>query len=87
VDRLADEVPAHLLTEWAAYWQLEPTGAEAADARWAMLLALTANQNRKKGGPRIKVDKFRLMKAPEESESEPRSMFQNLKTYLLGTKD
>jgi hypothetical protein len=87
VDALAAQVPSRLLTEWAAYWQLKPTGAEAQDARWAMLLALTANQNRKKGGPRIKVDKFRLMKAPEESESEPRSLFQNLKTYLMGTKD
>jgi hypothetical protein len=46
VDALLARLPSRLLTEWMAYYGLEPFGEERADLRSAIVASLVANANR-----------------------------------------
>lgn len=54
VRQLLSEIGSDELTEWIAYYQMEPWGEERADRRNADLMALTYNLHR---GPKAKAMK------------------------------
>lgn len=51
-------MPSSELTEWAAYYRLEPFGAERDNWHAALLCALFANAHRKKGAKAVAADAF-----------------------------
>lgn len=58
-DRMLEEMPARILSEWQTYASLEPFGEERADWRAAMLASTMANIHaRKKGKPPYKIEDF-----------------------------
>jgi hypothetical protein len=51
-------LPSSELTEWIAYYRLEPWGQERDNWHSAQVAAIIANVNRKKGTPALSVDEF-----------------------------
>ena len=49
VDGMMRAMPSRLLSEWMAYWAIEPFGEEREDYRAAMIVAATYNVWRKRG--------------------------------------
>jgi len=66
--------PAAELTEWLAYFDLEPPEEERADVRWAIWLAMYANAHRAQGDSEHKPDEFLEMlpwrRAPDVEPDE-----------------
>jgi hypothetical protein len=58
VAELLDRVSSAELTEWLAFDRVEPIGAWRTDYNMAMLCALFANANRKKGSKPFKTVDF-----------------------------
>ena len=55
---MMERINSRELTEWIAYWQIEPWGEERADYRSGMIASVIANVNRGKGGRRYKPQDF-----------------------------
>lgn len=55
-----DEIPAYLLSEWIAYYTIEPFGEERADIRAAItdITIAAAAPNRKRGAKLPKIEEF-----------------------------
>jgi hypothetical protein len=68
VDRMLDEIPSPLLTEWMAYDQLDPIGEERGDYLIAMLCSVIVNSNpyRGKDSPVAKAEDFMPFMDQEE---------------------
>lgn len=67
VDALLDRIPSHLLSEWMAYYSIEPFGEARADFRNATLLSFLADAlGLKKNGQHFKPIDFM-----PDFESEP----------------
>lgn len=60
VRELLCRVDSRELTEWLAYWGLEPWGEERADLRQAITSTLIGNANLRKGRTPFKVTDFML---------------------------
>lgn len=59
-------MPSNLLSEWIAYYEMEPFGAEILDAHFAELKAIVLNVNRAKNATPIDPEKLRKWKKLEE---------------------
>jgi hypothetical protein len=70
VDGLAEEMPSYLLSEWVAYYQVEPFGEERADVRSAIVAATVANSNRGKDQKVMEIQDF----MPKFEAKEPQSV-------------
>jgi len=86
VDALLARLTSRQLTEWMAFYRLEPFGERRADLRMAILAALIANVNRdpKKHREPFTVDdfmpKFEPIAEPQQSQSwqQQKAMLQSL---------
>ena len=58
VEELLERVSSHEITEWQAFDAVEPIGGYRLDYNFAMLCALFANANRKKGSKPFKAVDF-----------------------------
>lgn len=65
VDIMLDQMPAEMLSEWLAYYQLEPFGILAEDTISAHWKAIYVNSNRNKGTRAKKVTQFLTFKDGE----------------------
>lgn len=65
------------ISEWMAYYSMDPFGEVRADYRMAMLCCLTANINRGKGQP-SKISDY----MPEFGPKKPQTM-EEMKTILM----
>jgi hypothetical protein len=70
VSELRVRMPRRELTEWMAYYQMEPFGERRADVRSAIVAAILANANREKDQKPYKVKDFVLFKDDEEDEED-----------------
>lgn len=78
------QMSSHLLTEWMAYYNLEPFGDELQDVHLARLTATLLNVNRKKGSNPIDPEKFRLWK--KIKKFDPQDYYNQLKAALTFKK-
>lgn len=78
------EMSSRLMTEWIAYYNLEPFGAELTDAHFARLNATMIDINKKKGSNPTDVDKFRLWK--KIKQFDPMEYYNQLKATLTFKK-
>ena len=58
VGELLSRCSSQELTEWQAYYNIEPFGEYRADIRSAIIACVLANVNRGKNTPAFKVDDF-----------------------------
>lgn len=58
VRQLLNELDSRELSEWMAFWQIEPWGEERADRRAATVAATVANVHRPKGRRAYKAEDF-----------------------------
>lgn len=82
---LAD-MSSHLLTEWMAYYQLEPFGDELTDIHLARLASLQVSTKKKQ----YPLEKFRLWKkvASNSGKFDPQEFYDSLKkAFRLEKKD
>lgn len=85
-------MPAALLTEWMAYFQLEPFGQARADLRAGLVAAVVANTafGRKRGAKALKPSDFfaNLVeddpKKAKAMSAEWQEVFAKLRTKLAG---
>ena len=68
-DAMLDSIPAQTLTEWIAYYQLEPFGTLADDVEWAHWKAIYANVHRPHGKLAYKPEKFLLFRDEKKDAS------------------
>ena len=67
------------LTEWLAFYSIDPFGEERADARQAITSCIIANSNRGKSTKPFKVDEFFPVREPKkQSMSEMKNILKNL---------
>lgn len=72
------------LTEWMAYYNLEPFGDELLDIHLSNITAVLSNVNRTKGSA-SQPKEFRLWK--EVKKFNPQEFFSNLKSVLSKDKE
>lgn len=76
VAELLSRIDSRELSEWMAFYKLEPWGDERADLRIAILASLYANANRKKGQAPFKPSDFiPRFEPPEEQPPEQMKAF------------
>lgn len=75
---------SRLLTEWMAYYGMEPFGDELLDLHFARLNTTLIDLKRKKGSSPTDPDKFRLWK--KIKEFNPQSYYEQLKAALTFKK-
>jgi hypothetical protein len=80
VHELLERVSSAELTEWLAFDRVEPIGAWRGDYNFAMLAALYANANRKKGSKPFKTVDFMPVLPDNDpgGEAKALAMFQML---------
>lgn len=82
VDALLAKMSSHTLTEWMAYYELEPFGDELLDVHLARLEAILINANRGQGESAKNEREFRLWKL--DLQSSGAEFFESLKNMLIG---
>jgi hypothetical protein len=75
VDEMLAGMSSRTLTEWMAYYQVEPFGDELIDIHFATLDAIMTNSKDKKSDPK----KFRLWRVDAEENFDARAFFDGLK--------
>ena len=85
---LLDRISSREITEWMAFGQLEPFGAEAGYIGHAITASTVANVNRNKGQKAYEVSDF----MPSLGKKEPQTaaemiQFAEMFTIALGGKD
>lgn len=72
MDQLLEAIPSRLLSEWMAFYRMEPFGPERDDVRNAHLMALLANIHRDpKRSSAYEIEDFLLRYGDEEIEARP----------------
>lgn len=85
VDAMLERMSSGLLTEWEAFFRLEPWGAEVENRRFALVAATIANMLRGERTRPYKLDDFLLRSvAATELDEEQRSrlLLEQLKARL-----
>lgn len=81
MDGMLRQMPAHLLTEWMAYYNLEPFGEEVMDHHLATMTAILFNANRPKKEKARQPKDYKLWKQLRKA-FDASEFFSNLKGYL-----
>lgn len=77
-------MPSYLLSEWIAYYKMEPFGEQRADLRAAIIACTVANSNRGKDQKALKVEDF-MPKFEEQKQSmEEMIQFAAMMTQAMG---
>jgi hypothetical protein len=75
------------LTQWMAFWKLEPFGADAEYLGHAITASTVANMNRKKGTKALKPADFMPKFENQIQSTEQQLQFASLITEAFGGKD
>lgn len=73
------QMSSHELTEWMAYYKLEPFGDELIDLHFAKLDAIMTSNKDKQTEPKT----FRIWQLEEPTEFDPQAFFDGLKEVAL----
>lgn len=74
------------LTEWMAYYKLEPFGQERDNYHAAMLAAIAVNSNRKKGAPAVPISEFMYKDRYTQKETESQGFLTGLQALAKPKK-
>jgi len=80
-------MPSSELTEWLAYYKLEPFGAERDNYHAAMIASLLANSNRRKNTPAIPVSEFMYRDRYTQKATETKGFLAGLAALAKRKKD
>jgi len=80
---LAAELTSEELTEWAAFYEVEPFGTYAEHLRFASIYALIANIHRKKGARAVRIEDL-MPKPPTEDRRAGRQSVEEQKSIFKG---
>ena len=69
VRELLARIDSHELSEWLAYYQIEPFGETRADMRAALIAMIMANIYRKKNQPPFNLGDFMFKFEPSKPQS------------------
>ena len=83
VDEMLQSMSSHALTEWMAYYRLEPFGDELLDLHMARLTAVMTSTEKKQSDPK----KFRLWQVDENKDFDPQAFFDGLKEAAQRSQD
>jgi hypothetical protein len=81
---MLSEMSSRTLTEWMAYYSIEPWGDELVDMHLANVTSILANQNRAKNSKAMKPDDFRLWKKVKKA-FDPHEFYESLKGMFRGS--
>ena len=88
VSELLNRISSREITEWMAFGQLEPFGAEAGYVGHAITSKTIADVNRTKGQKAYKVSDFMPKRGKKEPQTaEEMIQFAEMYTIALGGKD
>ena len=88
VSELLNRISSREITEWMAFGQLEPFGAEAGYIGHAITASTVANVNRAKGQKAYKITDFMpAMGRKEPQTPEEMIQFAEMYTIALGGQD
>jgi len=79
---MLESMSSRQLSEWMAYFTLEPSGDELLDTHLATLSALLYNANRPKSEKAKQVKDFKHWPVPEK-QFDAQGFFDNLKSWAL----
>ena len=82
VAELLARVSARELSEWQAYYTLEPWGEERDDLRAGIIASVVANVHRSKGGKTWKPSDFVLEFQPREREPQTEEQMMQMARLL-----
>ena len=82
MEELLNRISSQELTEWQAFYQMEPFGEVRDDYRMAILASVVANCHRGKKGRKAKPMDF-MPKFGEDKEQTPEEMQAKLKRALM----
>ena len=85
---LLKRISSRELTEWMAFWQLEPYGAEIGFVGSAIVAATVANVNRQKGQKAYSASDFMPEFGPKQEQTvEEMIQIAAMYTAVLGGQD
>jgi len=87
VRRLLSEIDSPELSEWVAYYNIEPFGEERADLRQAITTCTLSNRWRAENEPPNKVGDFMMFSDRpyyQQSEAEMKMALDTLATFSRG---
>lgn len=86
MDGMLREIPSKLLTEWQAFYNLEPFGYEANFQGHALVASILAEVNR---NPKNRKDPYTAAEfmPKEQVEEDKLSVFKRLKDYLTNVNN
>lgn len=88
VGELLERISSRELTEWMAYYELEPFGQERGDLQAGVVASVIANVNRdpKKSRKEYKPDDFVLVFEKPEPKT-PQEIYNAFRTWALMNKE
>jgi len=86
VGELLTRMSGQELTEWEAYYRLEPWGEERADLRSGVVAALISNAFRGKGGKVQKPQDF-MLRFGLDVQTEPMKLWAKIKATFMALGD
>ncbi len=86
VSELLDRIDSRELSEWIAYYAIEPFGEERGDLRMQRICQVTAQIAVGKKGRKPKLEDFALFDdKPEQTPQEQMAMFRNYTAMMGGS--
>lgn len=83
---MLERISSRELSEWMAYYRLEPFGQERDNLHAGMMAAAVYNVNRAKNQQAIGAEEFLINLQPEEEAKTPQEIFGMLRTWALLNK-
>lgn len=80
-------MPSSELTEWIAYYTLEPFGQERDNWHAAQLASILVNVNRRKNSPPVSTQDFMYVDRKTTSIEKTQQFFAGLKRRAVGKKN
>lgn len=86
VNELLIRISSQELSEWLAYYELEPFGEERADLRMGILASVFANANRdpKKGRAFKPQDFIPSFEGKAKKQQTPQEIYQAFRSWAVG---
>lgn len=79
VSDIDERMPSSELTDWLAYYKLEPFGAERDNWHAAQIAAILVNQNRAKGAPVVPMTEFMYVDRDTTAATKTQNLLSALK--------
>lgn len=86
VSELEATMPSSEMTEWLAYYKLEPFGQERDNWHAALIASILANINRRKNAPATPISEFMYKDRDSRKQAETQGFLAGLKALAKPKK-